>query len=95
MLLGGSTITADSDCSHEINGHLLLGRKAMTNLNSILKSRDITLLTKVHVVKGSTRSPGKGNGNSLQYSRLENPMDRGAWQAEVHGINKSQTKLSD
>ena len=47
----GSRITADSDCSHEIKRHLLLGRKAMTNLDSILKSRDITLLTKVHLVK--------------------------------------------
>ena len=47
----GSKITADSDCSHEIKRHLLLGRKAMTNLDSILKSRDITLLTKVHLVK--------------------------------------------
>ena len=46
-----SKITADGDCSHEIKRHLLLGRKAMTNLDSILKSRDITLLTKVHVVK--------------------------------------------
>ena len=45
----GSKITADGDCSHEIKRHLLLGRKAMTNLNSILKSRDITLPTKVHV----------------------------------------------
>ena len=44
-------ITADSDCSHEIKRHLLLGRKAMTNLDSILKSRAITLLTKVHIVK--------------------------------------------
>ena len=49
--LGGSKITADGDCSHEIKRHLLLGRKAMTNLDSILKSRDITLLTKVHLVK--------------------------------------------
>ena len=48
---GGSKITADGDCSHEIKRHLLLGRKAMTNLESILKSRDITLLTKVHIVK--------------------------------------------
>ena len=48
---GGSKITADGDCSHEIKKHLLLGRKAMTNLESILKSRDITLLTKVHLVK--------------------------------------------
>ena len=47
----GSQITADDDCSHEIKRHLLLGRKAMTNLDSILKSRDITLPTKVHVVQ--------------------------------------------
>ena len=48
---GGFKITADDDCSHEIKRRLLLGRKAMTNLDSILKSRDITLLTKVHLVK--------------------------------------------
>ena len=47
----GSKITADGDCSHEIKRRLLLGRKAMANLDSILKSRDITLLTKVHIVK--------------------------------------------
>ena len=47
----GSKITADDDCSHEIKRHLLLGRKVMTYLDSILKSRDITLLTKVHIVK--------------------------------------------
>ena len=47
----GSKITADGDCSHKIKRHLLLGRKAMTNLDSVLKSRDITLLTKVHIVK--------------------------------------------
>ena len=47
----GSKITADGDCSHEIKRHLLLGRKAITNLDSILKSRDTTLLTKVHIVK--------------------------------------------
>ena len=47
----GSKITVDGDCSHEIRRHLLLGRKAMTNLNSVVKSRDITLLTKVHIVK--------------------------------------------
>ena len=46
-----SKIIADGDCSHEIKRHLLLGRKAMTNLDSVLKSRDITLLTKVHIVK--------------------------------------------
>ena len=47
----GSKITADGDCSHEIKRHLLLGRKAMTNVDSILKSRDIAFLTKVHLVK--------------------------------------------
>ena len=49
----GSKITADGDCSHEIERHLLLGRKVMTNLDSILKSRDITLSTKVHLVKAT------------------------------------------
>ena len=51
FILGGSRITADGDCSHEIKRHLLLGRKAMTNIDNILKSRDITLPTKVHLVK--------------------------------------------
>ena len=51
FILGGSKITVDSDCSHEIKRHLLLGRKAMTNLNSVLRSRDITLQTKVHLAK--------------------------------------------
>ena len=51
FILGGSKITADGDCSHEIKRHLLLGRKVMTNLDSLLKSRDITLSTKFHLVK--------------------------------------------
>ena len=51
FILGGSKITADGDCSHEIKRSLLLGRKVMTNLDSIFKSRDITLLTKVYLVK--------------------------------------------
>ena len=51
FILLGSKITADGDCSHKIKRHLLLGRKAMTNLGSILKSRDITLPTKVHIIK--------------------------------------------
>ena len=51
FILGGSKITADGDCSHEIKRHLLLGKKVMTNLDSILKSRDITLPTKVRLVK--------------------------------------------
>ena len=55
FLFLGSKITADGDCSHEIRRQLLLGRKAMTNPDSVLKSRDITLLTKVHVVKAITK----------------------------------------
>ena len=51
FVLGGSKITAGGDCSHETKRHLLLGREAMTNLDSILKSRDITLPTKVHIIK--------------------------------------------
>ena len=51
FVFGGSKITADGDCSHEIKRHLLLGRKVMTNLDRILKRRDITLPTKVHLVK--------------------------------------------
>ena len=51
FILGGSKITAAGDCSHEIKRHLLFGRKAMTNLDSIFKSRDITLSTKVHLVQ--------------------------------------------
>ena len=53
FILGGSKITADGDCSHKIKRPLLLGRKAMTNLDRILKSRDITLTIKVHLVKAS------------------------------------------
>ena len=52
FIFGGSKITADGDCSHEIKRRLLLGRKVMTNLDNILKSRDIALPTKVHLVKG-------------------------------------------
>ena len=51
FIFGGSKITTDGDCSHETKRRLLLGRKVMTNLNSILKSRDITLPTKIHLVK--------------------------------------------
>ena len=51
LILLGSKNTMDGDCSHEIKRHLLLGRKAMTNLDSVLKSRDLTLLAKVHIVK--------------------------------------------
>ena len=58
LILGDSRITADGDCSHEIKRCLLLGRKAMTNLDSILKSRDIALLTKVRLVKAMVFSVG-------------------------------------
>ena len=51
FIFGGTKITADGGCSHEIKRRLLLGRKAMTNLDSVMKSKDITLLTKVHTVK--------------------------------------------
>ena len=71
----GSIITVDGDCSHEIKRHLLLGRKAMTNLDSILKSRDATLPTKVHLVKATEKALAT---HSL-YSCLENSMDGGSW----------------
>ena len=58
FILGGSKITADGDCSHEIKRHLLLGRKVMTNLDSILKSRDITFPTKFCLVKAMVFSSG-------------------------------------
>ena len=58
FILGGSKITADGNCSHEVKRHLLLGRKAMTNLDSIFKSRDITLPTKVGLVKAMSFSSG-------------------------------------
>ena len=57
FIFGGSKITVDGDCSHEIKRHLLLGRKVMTNLDIILKCRDITLLTKVRLVKAMCREP--------------------------------------
>ena len=80
----GSKITTDGDCSHEIKRHLLLGRKVMTNLDSILKSRDITLPIKIYIVKAMVFSVvmygcREGHGTPLQYSCLENPMDGGAW----------------
>ena len=99
FIILGSKITADGDCSHEIKRHLLLGRKVMTNLDSIFKRRDITLSTKVCLVKAMVfpvvmYGCGEGNGTPFQYSCLENPMDGGAWKAVVHGDAKSQTRLS-
>ena len=75
----GSKITVDGDCSHKIKRYLFLGRKAMTNLDGVLKSRDITLLTKDMSL------------TELQ----EIVKDREAWRAVVHGAAKSQTRLSD
>ena len=84
FVFGGSKITADGDCSHEIKRCLLLERKAMTNLDSVLKSRDSMSPTKVHIVRAMvfpvvTYGCGEGNGTPFQYSCLENPMDGGAW----------------
>ena len=62
FIFSGSKTTADSDCSHEIKRHLLLGRKAMINLDSVLKSRDITLLTEVHIVKAMVFSSSHVRG---------------------------------
>ena len=95
FIILGSKITADGDCSHEIKRHLLLGRKVMTNLDSIFKSRDITLPTKICLVKAMVfpvvmYGCGEGNGTPFQYSCLENPMDGGTWRAAVHGVAKSQ-----
>ena len=77
-----SKITADSDCSHEIKRHLLLGRKAMTNLDSILKSRDITLLTKVHTVKAMVFPVMRGfeswTTNKAECRRID-AFDLGCW----------------
>ena len=78
FIFGGSKITADGDCSHEIKRCLLLGRKVMTSLDSLLKTRDITLSAKVHLVKAVVflvvmYGCREGNGNPLQCSCLENP----------------------
>ena len=99
-ILGGSKIPADGDCNHEIKRCLLLGRKVRTNLESILKSRDITLPTKVHLVNDlvfpiAMYGCRGGNGAPLQSSCLENPMDGGAWWGAVHGVATSRTRLSD
>ena len=70
LIFLGSKITADSDCSHEIKRSLLLGRKAMSNLDSILKSRDISLPTKVHLVKGMVFPVDESVGLKLSTEEL-------------------------
>ena len=79
FILGGSIITANCDCSHEIKRHLLLGRKVKTNLDSILKSRDITLLIKFHLVKAMVfpRSEFfRSGGQSVGVSALASVLPR-------------------
>ena len=83
----GSKTTSGNDCSHEIKRRLLLG--SLDSKVSAYNSGD------PGSIPGSGRSPGEGNGNQLQYSCLENPMDWGAWWATVHGVTKSWTQLSD
>ena len=71
FILGGSKITADGNCSHEIKRCLLLGRKAMTNLDSVLKSRDIILPTKVHLVKAMVFPVVMYGGESWNIKKAE------------------------
>ena len=71
FILGGSKITADGDCSHEVKRHFLLGRKVMTNLDSILKSRDITLPTKVRLVKAMVFPVVMNGGESWTKKKAE------------------------
>ena len=77
----GSKITMDSECSHEIKGHLILGGKVMTNLDSMLKSRDITLLTKAYIVKSESESEV-----TQSCLTLCDPMDCSPPGSSVHGI---------
>ena len=95
----GSKITADGDCRHEIKRHLLLGRKAMTNQDSVLKSRDITLPTKVHIVKArffqlSCMNEGVGTWRRLNPPKLmllNCDVGEDSW--ESHGQQGDQTSL--
>ena len=81
----GSKITADGECSHEIKRHLLLGGKAVTNLDSVLKSRDITLATKVHIVKAMVFS-SQFSSVAQSCPTLTEPMDYSLPGSSIHGI---------
>ena len=82
----GSKITADGDCSHEIKRCFLGGSDGKASASNAGDPGSIP---------GLGRSPGEGNGDPLQYSCLENPMDGGAWYPTIHGVEKSRTRLSD
>ena len=96
FLLGGSQITADGDCSHEIRRHLLLGRRVMTNLDNILKSRGITLLTNVHLVKAMIFPLFMYGCENWLIKKTElqriDAFEQWCWIGViVHGVAKSQT----
>ena len=102
FILGGSKITADGDCSHEIKRRLLLGRKGMTNLDSIFKSRDITLPTKVHLVKSMVFPVVMYRCESWSVNKAErrriDAFELWCWRrlhAAIDGFAKSWTRLSD
>ena len=92
LCLGGSRITADGDCNHELKGHLLLRRKAMINLDSILKNRDITLPTKVHLVKAMVFPVQFSSVQSLSCVRLLATLWISARQASL-SIPNSRSSL--
>ena len=92
----GYEITADGDCSHEIKRHLLLGRKGMTKLDSILKCRDVTLPTKVYTVKDTIFPVVMDKCESWIIKKAECIVkDKEAWHPAVLWVSKSQTQLSN